>query len=210
MGIKPPPDRACKRQGCGNWPSPGATVCRFHGGRAPQVARKAQARLQLMDWKLGDAVDDPVQTLLRQITQSRQRCDYYASLLNRQVDEADDKDDAATGVRIPAWVAGLIGHNYAAAGKDGDLYATGEGVRALVELERMERKMLTDQCRAAIQAGIAERVVAIAEQQGALLVQAMQVMVAAAISAGMDERFADVIFAAAPGALRQIEAQPTP
>lgn len=30
---------------CGNPPVPGATVCRFHGGRAPQVAAKAAQRV---------------------------------------------------------------------------------------------------------------------------------------------------------------------
>lgn len=36
--------RSTDGQPCGNWPVPGATVCRYHGGRAPQVAGKAAGR----------------------------------------------------------------------------------------------------------------------------------------------------------------------
>lgn len=162
----------------------------------------------LQQWKLGDAMDDPTVTLLRQITQSRHRCDYYAELLHQQVDEAagNNDDPVYNGPKIPKWVAGLIGHKYAAAGKDGFIYASEEGVRALVTLEQTERKILTDQCKAAIQAGLTERMVQIAEQQGAMLVTAVKLMVAAAIDAGMPEQWADVIYDAAPGALREMVA----
>ena len=162
----------------------------------------------LRDWRLGDALDDPTTTLLRQITQTRHRCDYYADLLQQQVDEATDNDNDSVynGPKIPKWVAGLIGHKYAAAGKDGYIYASEEGVRALVGLEQSERKILTDQCKAAISAGLSERIVQIAEQQGAMLVSAVKLMVAQAIDAGMPEQWADVIFEAAPGALRQMVA----
>lgn len=39
---------ATNRQGkrCGKWPIPGGTVCRMHGGGAPQVKRKAEERLR--------------------------------------------------------------------------------------------------------------------------------------------------------------------
>ncbi len=38
-------------QPCVNWPIKGATVCRVHGGSAPQVKRKAQQRVALADWE---------------------------------------------------------------------------------------------------------------------------------------------------------------
>jgi hypothetical protein len=31
---------------CGQWAIPGGTVCRYHGGNAPQVRRKAEERLK--------------------------------------------------------------------------------------------------------------------------------------------------------------------
>lgn len=162
----------------------------------------------LATWRLGDAVDDPTTTLLRQITQTRHRCDYYADLLHQQIDDAaeSDNDPMYGGPRIPKWVAGLIGYKYSAAGKDGYIYASEEGVRALVGLEQSERKILTDQCKTAIAAGLSERIVAIAEQQGAMLVTAVKLMVAQAIEAGMPEQWADVIYEAAPDALRQMAA----
>ena len=43
---------------CKNWPIEGATVCRAHGGAAPQVRRKAQERIAM-------AQDDAASTLVR-------------------------------------------------------------------------------------------------------------------------------------------------
>lgn len=199
----------------------GLDVCRVHGGKSPGGQRTHYLALALSQWKLGDATDDPTETLLRQITQTRQRCDYYAELLYRQVEESQDEyaggpliqigeDDTGNTItitppRIPKWVAGMIGFKYSAAGKDGHIYASEEGVRALVELEHRERKLLTDQCKAAIAAGLSERMVALAEQQGAMLVAAVKLMVAAALEQGMPDTWADIIYDSAPAALREVE-----
>ncbi len=53
-------------------------------------------------------------------------------------------------------VAALVGHQYSAT-KDGDVYATGEAIRALVKLEQDERRFLADMCAKAVAAGLAER-----------------------------------------------------
>jgi hypothetical protein len=42
------------------------------------------------------------------------------------------------------------------------MYASDEGVRALVQLEQSDRRIQTDRCKAAISAGIAEKQVALA------------------------------------------------
>lgn len=64
---------------CGAWPVPGATVCRTHGGAAPQVQAKAaervvdqQARRALAD--IGDftAVDNPLTELALLAGRARQ------------------------------------------------------------------------------------------------------------------------------------------
>ena len=46
---------------CGQYPAIGATVCRFHGGGAPQVKRKAQERVL----ELRDLAADLLETQLR-------------------------------------------------------------------------------------------------------------------------------------------------
>jgi hypothetical protein len=63
--------------------------------RAPQPRRQHIVAKQLSQFRLGDALDDPLTTLLRQITQTRQRCDLYASLLERQYDETEDEQAPA-------------------------------------------------------------------------------------------------------------------
>lgn len=60
-------------------------------------------------------------------------------------------------------VAALVGHQYAAT-KDGDVYATGEAIRALVKLEGDERRFLADMCQKAVAAGLAKRRVDLAAQ----------------------------------------------
>jgi hypothetical protein len=182
-------------------------------------------------------LDDPVEILLMQITQTRQRCDLYASLLERQYEETDaeqapdvrlddgeptdygDGGSFATyntlpGPRIPRWVAGLIGFKYAAAGKDGYMdgymYASDEGVHGLVQLEQSERRILTDQCKASISAGIAEKQVALAQQQATTLVKAVRMMVDMVIAQGVAHEHGVVLLHVAPGALRAIEANRRP
>jgi hypothetical protein len=59
----------------------GGTVCRWHGGGARQVKAKAAVRAELVGWGLGEAVDDPDETLLKLVTQSRKPADLYAHLL---------------------------------------------------------------------------------------------------------------------------------
>jgi hypothetical protein len=60
-------------------------------------------------------------------------------------------------------VAALIGHVYSAT-KDGDVYATGEAIRALVKLEQDERRFLADMCQKAVAAGLAKQRVDLASK----------------------------------------------
>lgn len=178
-------------------------------------------RAELESWNLPDsALDDPGTTLLRMITQSRMRADFYASLLQRQYDESDqdeqapavwyeDDEDGAyslPGPVIPRWVAGLIGFKYGSAGKDGKIYATEEGVRALIDLEYKERRMLKDLCEAAIRAKVSERQIELAEAQAAMM---YQIMVRAVEGAGLGQDVADRIVAQMAGAIRGRQALET-
>lgn len=73
---------ATNRQGepCRNRAITGGTVCRVHGA-SPKVRALAAVRAEVSKWTLGDATDDPGETLLRLLTQSRIRADQYAALI---------------------------------------------------------------------------------------------------------------------------------
>lgn len=175
---------------------PGGVVCRrYHGGSAPQTQAKAAVRAELMRWTLGDPVDDPGETLLRLITQSRMRADLYGDLLERAYDAAERLTDNETDLLVEpdndverarvqqarqdldhvfnvGGVAALVGKTYGAAGKDGDIFATGEAIRGLALLESQERERCAKFCTLAISAGLAERMVRIHEKQAAQAFQA--------------------------------------
>lgn len=69
-------------------------------------------------------------------------------------------------------VAALIGHTWDAT-KDGYLYATGEQIRGLADLESKERDRCASFAAKAVAAGLAERTVRLAERQGELIVQVL-------------------------------------
>lgn len=78
----------------------------------------------------------------------------------RQTARADLERVFATG-----GVAALIGYQYSAT-KDGDVYATGQAVLGLARLEAEERDRCASFAAKAVAAGLAERQVRLAEQQG--------------------------------------------
>lgn len=130
----------CKRR-----PMSGATVCQTHGGRAPQVRKKALVRAEVMAWGLTDDLVDPGETLLRLVSQSARRAMHYSQLL-----QADFED---------RHVASLIGTSWGEGGP------SGEYIRGLAELESQERDRCARFCKLAIDAGIEAKKVAIAERQ---------------------------------------------
>lgn len=181
---------------CTNHAIDGGTVCDSHGGRAPQVKAKAQVRAEVMKWGLGDAHADPAEVLLRLVSQSAARVELYGRLLQEAYEAADrlktahaaeqvfetaddvDEEPAATQAarddlkRIfsTGGVAALVGNTYADA-KDGGIYATGEQIRGLAQLEAAERERCANFAAKAVAAGLAQRQVELAERQGALLVE---------------------------------------
>ncbi|EOD66895.1 hypothetical protein [Amycolatopsis vancoresmycina] len=67
-------------------------------------------------------------------------------------------------------VAALVGHTYDSS-KDGGIYATGEQIRGLADLEAKERDRCANFAAKAVAAGLATRQVELAERQGALVAQ---------------------------------------
>jgi hypothetical protein len=139
-------------------------VCRLHGGAAPQVKRRAAVRAELSAWRLGEATVDPGETLLRLVSQSARRSALYSDLLER----AYAGDPGFPAAFAGAGVAALIGHRLVHAG-DGQTVAVAEDIRGLVRLESEERDRCARLCKLAIDAGIAERQVRMAEREGATL-----------------------------------------
>lgn len=70
-GYQPSPCRATSKatgKPCGRTAEPGATVCRYHGGAAPQVKRKAALRLL-------ELVDPAIATLAREMANADRSSD---------------------------------------------------------------------------------------------------------------------------------------
>lgn len=160
-------------QQCGNRPMSGTTICWHHGGSAPQIQRKALVRATLKDWGLSDEKVDPGETLLRLVSQSARRASFYGELL-RQAYEAAEQAGEENPFELPRGVAALIEKQFRSSDDGKSIYA-GEAIRALVKLESDERKLCADFSSKAINAGLAERAVRVAEAQGAAIIGAIMV-----------------------------------
>ena len=182
---------------CQGWRLAGSDKCNRHLPN-PASRVRAAVRAELSKWGLGDSTVDPGEVLLRLVSQSATRAGHYATLLEEAYDAAerlreahrahelilpdpDDFDpDAPELADVQAaradfdrlfkvgGVAALVGNTYAAT-SDGSVYATGEAIRGLAALEAQERDRCANFAAKAIAAGLAERQVKLAEQQGALI-----------------------------------------
>lgn len=183
---------------CKQYAIRGGTVCAKHGGRAKQVKAKAAVRAELQAWGLGDTNVDPGEVLLRLVSQSAARAERYARLLEEAYDAAErlkaaheaeelfetaeglDDEDERAAVQVArddlkrifnsGGVAALVGHTYDSS-KDGGIFATGEAIRGLAQLEAAERDRCANFAAKAVAAGLATRQVELAERQGALMAQ---------------------------------------
>lgn len=148
-------------QGCSKHPMSGSTVCKSHGGGAPQVQGKARERLErsraeqaVATYGLPQEID-PWSALLEEIA----RTNGHVLWLAEQVSELST-EDLVHGVMTEEVKDGGGEHgNYVST-------TTGAAPNVLVRLYQEERKHLARVCRDAIACGIAERHVRLAEQQG--------------------------------------------
>lgn len=157
-------------QPCGRWPEKGGKVCRQCGGAAPQVkaaaARRREdeaARQAAAAFALPVEVD-PGTALLEEVHRSAG----VVAWLGVQVERVagDTPDNLVRGTRGVRRVET----------PDGTTTTTeaGPGVHEWLRLWQHERAHLVKVCAAALAAGVAERQVQLAEQQGALLVQVIR------------------------------------
>lgn len=166
----PPPDQGrCaatnKESGerCRNKPLVDLTVCRLHGGGAPHTRKAAERRgverqLRVAAATYGLPVDTtPEQAILEEIHRSAG----IVAWLEREI-RALSSDELTWGkVREKT---------------GGDDWGTTDEARphVLLTLYREERRHLVHVCATALRAGVEERRVRLAEQQGSLLVQVIR------------------------------------
>ena len=179
---------------CGGDVVRGTTRCYLHAGKRKAKA-KAQGAvvLELRRWGLDGQTElvDPNVTMLKLVTQSAHRVDLLSSKLAEAyeaaerlktahealgllvADEGEDERAAVLQARADlervfntGGVSVFVGLTYSAT-KDGDLYATGEAIRGLARAEAEERERCASFAAKAIAAGLGERMVHLAERQGA-------------------------------------------
>ncbi len=171
---------------CTQRPIRGTKRCRMHAGKSLAKAKaEGMVVTELRNWGLGDTTVDPGEAMLRLVSQSAARVDFYSGLLReaydaaerlRQAESAPQSDllEAETArldlerIMNTGGVAVLIGHTYAGTQTSG-VIATGEAIRGLAKLEAEERDRLANFASKAVAAGLAERMTRLAEKQGAML-----------------------------------------
>ena len=158
-----------KGRRCGKPALVGATCCNLHlRGKKPRA--HAAIRAELIQWTDGDHLEDPETVLLRLLSQAWRRVQRLGAALDAAIDAAGG--DLAAAMVGDAWTVT----------PDGDRVKVGEYVRGLAQLEADERDRAANFSKLAIAAGIAQRRVAVAEQQAEL---AERALLAALADAGL-------------------------
>lgn len=148
----------------------GTKRCTKHAG-IPRWKAKAQGQvvMELKKWGLDghSTMKDAGEVLLKLVTQSSYRVEFYSQLL-AEAYELAERGDSLDGIMTRRGVGALIGYRYGV-DREGNRFAIEEAIRGLAQLELTERKLCADFATKAIAAGLAERQVRLAEQQGAML-----------------------------------------
>lgn len=134
-------------------------------------------RAELQAWGLDAPTVDPGETMLKLVAQSAERVRLYARLLGEAYEAERESDPAVAHDTLERvlgnGIGALIGYKRSAAA-DGTIYRSEEIIRGLVDLEMRERKLCADFASKAIAAGLNERLVRVAEQQGAMILAMMR------------------------------------
>lgn len=160
---------------CKNWAVKGATVCRNHGGSAPQVRaaaarRREQEAAQKAVATLGLPVDiSPTEALLEEVRWTAGHVQWLRGRV-QELDTVPVVHDVHGDPVEPAEGHDLVwGTTKVKTGGD-DAGTTQEATPSVwYELYERERKHLVTVCAAALKAGVEERRVRLAEQQGELV-----------------------------------------
>lgn len=150
----------------------GTDACTTHAGTTLEVA-KAKGEARITAWSAigqpaGGKPVDAGMAVLGMLHMSWLRAAALGELLRQQVTTEAPADPDRDGFDPTGEVQsnGLIGYRYGAAGKDGNIYAVSEEVRALVALEAAERDRVVKYAKTAHDMGISERLTNLAEKWG--------------------------------------------
>lgn len=157
-------------EGCGAWAVKGATVCRMHGGSSPQARQAAARRVQeekaaKAAQRLAQPIEtDPSQALLDLVSSAAGEVAYWRA----RVDEIQDRDEK----RLTSGLTKIT------EGKDRGGVTTLRTVETIAAIEyRMwvdAQERLARFAAAALRAGVQERQIKLAEDQGALVAQVIR------------------------------------
>lgn len=183
----------------------GTGACVNHSGKPVSVAKAQGEAVTAWSALSGKPTVSANEAVLGMLQVSWLRAHLYARLLEEQFTEAQaGRVGGGVGeLRGSAGVgpgAGLIGHTYGAV-KDIGVYETGEAPRGLAKLEAEERDRCVRYAKTAHDMGIAEQQVRLAEQQGELLADAIErILAGLELSAQQRARVPQVV----PAVLRAI------
>ncbi|MFE9099876.1 hypothetical protein [Actinomadura geliboluensis] len=157
---------------------PGLDRCYHHAGYSREIAQAQGEAMDAWTATYHEVAVTPAQAVIGMLNMAWFRATYYAGLIEEQVLQAQtDRDEHGDtydkGAPPVGEGAGLIGHTYSA-DKEYGIFASGEAIRGLVQLEQQERDRVVKYAEAAHRMGIAERQIQLAEQQGALLAGAIR------------------------------------
>ena len=158
---------------CHGSPITGLDACRMHVGKRGDVAKAQGEAITAWSALAGKHTVSATDAVLGMLQMSWLRVHLYASLLEEQVTAARAGRNGGGPGQGAAGVgpgAGLVGHTFGAV-KDIGIYASGEAVRGLAQLEERERDRCVKYAKTAHDMGIAEHQIRIAERQGALLAE---------------------------------------
>lgn len=171
--------RAHKGDGspCGQIAAKGATVCRYHGGRAPQVQAAAARRLEEQRAEeavrtLGLPLDiSPTEALLEEVRWTAG----HVQWLRAKVQELEDgalvwgtsRTETEGGAALVIGLDRGGVSDVTSAPSTKTVQTAGPSI--WYDLYERERKHLVNVCAAALKAGVEERRVRLAEQQGDLV-----------------------------------------
>lgn len=161
---------------CGNYPLRGSEVCRYHGGRAPQIRRKAEQRVAIAEvekaaLRLGGSLDvHPIDVLLGAVKEAAANvAAYRMAIEGLGIELAEDGAVPSGSVAIPSrdlW------HDRGVVHVEAKLHI-------LVVAYNDERDRLVKYAKLCIDAGVAEKLVQLKQAEGRGLAEVVRAAVEA-------------------------------